>query len=58
MTDDEAKARIEVLHDEAAAILAEQGLLSPLRAYCLSSFRKHEVSARPYSEHASSSHGP
>ena len=34
MTDDEAKARIELLQDEAAAILAEQGL-SPLRAYCL-----------------------
>ncbi|MFP3654822.1 MULTISPECIES: hypothetical protein [Burkholderia] len=34
MTDDEAKARIEVLHNEAAAILAEQGL-SPLQAYCL-----------------------
>lgn len=34
MTDDEIKARIEVLHDEAAVILAEQGL-SPLRAYCL-----------------------
>ncbi|WP_244119351.1 hypothetical protein [Burkholderia gladioli] len=34
MTDDEASARIAVLHDEAAAILAEQGL-SPLQAYCL-----------------------
>lgn len=34
MTDDEVKARIDVLHDAAAAILAEQGL-SPLRAYCL-----------------------
>lgn len=34
MTDDEAKARIDVLHGEAAAILAEQGL-SPLQAYCL-----------------------
>lgn len=34
MTDGEAKARIEVLHDEAPAILAEQGL-SPLRAYGL-----------------------
>lgn len=29
MTDDETKARIDVLHDEAAAILAERGL-SPL----------------------------
>ncbi|WP_232484072.1 MULTISPECIES: hypothetical protein [Burkholderia] len=34
MTDDEASARIAVLHDEAAAILAKQGL-SPLQAYCL-----------------------
>lgn len=34
MTDDEAKARIDVLLDEAATILAEQGL-SPLQAYCL-----------------------
>ncbi|HGO6081605.1 TPA: hypothetical protein ACK3PA_006096 [Burkholderia cenocepacia] len=34
MTDDEASARIAVLHEEAAAILAEQGL-SPLQAYCL-----------------------
>lgn len=34
MTDDETKARIDVLHDEAAVILAEQGL-SPLQAYCL-----------------------
>jgi DNA-damage-inducible protein J len=34
MTDDEAKARIDVLHDEAAAILAEQGL-SPVQAHCL-----------------------
>ncbi|HGL5234700.1 hypothetical protein [Burkholderia multivorans] len=34
MTEDEVKVRIDVLHDEAAAILAEQGL-SPLRAYCL-----------------------
>ncbi|CAH2798727.1 MAG: hypothetical protein CBARDMAM_3933 [uncultured Caballeronia sp.] len=34
MTDDEAKARIDVLHDEAAVILAEQGL-SPLQAYRL-----------------------
>ncbi|KGS89802.1 hypothetical protein [Burkholderia pseudomallei] len=34
MTDDEAKARIDVLHDEAATILAEQGL-SPVQAYCL-----------------------
>ncbi|WP_244140932.1 hypothetical protein [Burkholderia vietnamiensis] len=34
MTDEEASARIAVLHDEAAAILAEQGL-SPLQAYCL-----------------------
>ncbi|MBD1470586.1 hypothetical protein GUF72_05575 [Xanthomonas citri pv. citri] len=34
MTDDEAKARIEVLYDDAAAVLAEQGL-SPLQAYCL-----------------------
>lgn len=34
MTDDEASARIAVLHDDAAAILAEQGL-SPLQAYCL-----------------------
>ncbi|MCA8005164.1 hypothetical protein [Burkholderia cenocepacia] len=34
MTDDEASARIAVLHHEAAAILAEQGL-SPLQAYCL-----------------------
>lgn len=34
VTDDEASARIAVLHDEAAAILAEQGL-SPLQAYCL-----------------------
>ncbi|WP_230947986.1 hypothetical protein [Burkholderia territorii] len=34
MTEDGVKARIDVLHNEAAAILAEQGL-SPLRAYCL-----------------------
>ncbi|ARK99562.1 hypothetical protein AQ721_14885 [Burkholderia pseudomallei] len=34
MTDDEAKARIDALHDEAATILAEQGL-SPLQVYCL-----------------------
>lgn len=34
MTDDEAKARIEVLYDDAVAILAEPGL-SPLQAYCL-----------------------
>ncbi|THJ48118.1 hypothetical protein E9536_37765 [Burkholderia sp. LS-044] len=34
MTDDEAKARIDVLHDEAATILTEQGL-SPLQAYRL-----------------------
>ncbi|WP_256583927.1 antitoxin PaaA2 family protein [Burkholderia singularis] len=34
MTDDEAKARIDVLHDDAATILAEQGL-SPVQAYCL-----------------------
>lgn len=34
MTDDEASARIAVLHGDAAAILAEQGL-SPLQAYCL-----------------------
>ncbi|ARK49528.1 hypothetical protein BOC35_25705 [Burkholderia pseudomallei] len=34
MTDDEAKARIDALHDEAATTLAEQGL-SPLQAYCL-----------------------
>jgi len=34
MTDDEAKARIDVLHDDAAAILAEQEL-SPVQAYCL-----------------------
>lgn len=34
MTDDEIKARIAVLHNDAAAILAEQGL-SPLQAYRL-----------------------
>lgn len=34
MTDDEAKARIAVLHDDAAAVLAEQGL-TPLQAYRL-----------------------
>ncbi|WP_232316651.1 hypothetical protein [Candidatus Burkholderia verschuerenii] len=34
MTDEEAKARIDMLHDEAAAVLAEQGL-SPLQAYWL-----------------------
>ncbi|KND57159.1 hypothetical protein BVER_04941 [Candidatus Burkholderia verschuerenii] len=34
VTDDEAKARIAVLHDDAAAILAEQGL-TPLQAYRL-----------------------
>jgi len=34
MTDDEASARIAVLHDDATAILAERGL-SPMQAYCL-----------------------
>ncbi|MEX3606070.1 MAG: hypothetical protein VB142_06555 [Burkholderia sp.] len=34
MTDDEIKARIAVLHNDLAAILAEQGL-SPLQAYRL-----------------------
>ncbi|SIT74469.1 MULTISPECIES: hypothetical protein [Burkholderiaceae] len=34
MTNDEVKARINVLHDEAAAILAKRGL-SPLQAYRL-----------------------
>ncbi|WP_122882207.1 hypothetical protein [Burkholderia pseudomallei] len=34
MTDDEAAARIAVLHDDAAAVLAEQGL-TPLQAYRL-----------------------
>lgn len=34
VTDDEAKARIAVLHDDAAAVLAEQGL-TPLQAYRL-----------------------
>lgn len=33
MTDDEAKARIEVLYDDAAAVLAEQAVA--LQAYCL-----------------------
>ncbi|MDA0559692.1 hypothetical protein [Burkholderia pseudomallei] len=34
MTDDQAEARIHALYEEAAAVLAEQGL-SPIQACCL-----------------------